>query len=426
MNVAIVHDWLVGMRGGERCLEVIASLFPSADIFTLFYEPAGISEQINRHRIVPSRLNSIPGVAGCYRHLLPIYDLGIRELSRKIAGDGAPATNGTFAKYDLVISVSHCVAKNIRVPQSVPHLCYCLTPMRYLWDQYDAYFGGRPLEPAIRMLLGGLRRRDVTRAAGVTKFVAISRFIRERIQRCYGTDSTVVYPPVRTDWITPATGPADDSAGFLCASALVPYKNVGAIVQAFNKLGFPLTIIGEGPEGLALRRSASANIKFIDRVSDKELARHYSESKGLVFAAVEDFGMVPVEMQAAGRPVIALGHGGALETVIAPGSQAAENSRQTGVFFADAEPSTIISAIDDFMGRQPEFSVDNCIKQGHSFSKARFVDGFIGALDGLISGDQLKAVRCSADLHGAGLQERGQSAAAILGDVGQLRRSVAG
>ena len=388
MKVAIVHDWLLGMRGGERCLEVIGSIFPQADIYTLFYDAAGISESINRHRIVPSSLNFLPGVSGYYRHLLPFYDLAVRDLSRRIRRGGAAPDEKSFGGYDLVISVSHCVAKNIRVPDSIPHLCYCLTPMRYLWDQYDAYFEGRSFEPAIRRVVNRLRQVDVERSGGVTRYVAISRFIRDRILRCYNKDSLVVYPPVKTDWIESCRAAVTKpGSGFLCVSALVPYKNVHLIVEAFNRLQLPLTVIGSGPEAARLKNMAGPGIRFIDRVSDTELAQHYSESIGMVFAAVEDFGMVPVEMQAAGRPVIALGVGGALETVVGSGPN------PTGIFFPDAASGSIISAIDDFMGRQSEFSVDNCIAQGRSFSSVRFVDGFIDALDGLISNEALLTLR---------------------------------
>lgn len=381
------------MRGGERCLEVICSLFPGCDIYTLFHDPSGISETINRHRIIPSRLNFLPGASGAYRHLLPFYDLGIRDLSAKLRREGAAPKGSALQGYDLVISVSHCVAKNIRVPESVPHLCYCLTPMRYLWDQYDAYFSGRPLEPIIRLVLSGLRRVDVECSRRVDRYLAISNFIRDRIKRCYGAESEVVYPPVRTDWIeaavTPSAPPAADSR-FICVSALVPYKNVHLVVEAFNRMGLPLDLIGTGPEESRLRALAGPAIRFIGAVTDSELARRYSEAKGLVFAAVEDFGMVPVEVQAAGRPVIALGRGGALETVIGSGPN------KTGLFFPEATPESIIQAVEDFMGRQSEFSVDNCLNQGRSFSSARFADGFIAALEGLISKEQLSVVTAQA------------------------------
>jgi glycosyltransferase involved in cell wall biosynthesis len=387
MKTAIVHDWLVGMRGGERCLEVIASIFPGADIFTLFYDPSGISESINRHRVVPSHLNKLPGVDGYYRHLLPFYGFGVSDLGRKIERLGPASAETAFGGYDLVISISHCVAKNIRVPNSVPHLCYCLTPVRYLWDQYDAYFAGRPIEPLIRLVAGRLRRRDVEGSKSVNKFVAISRFVAERISAVYGRSSSVVYPPVRTDWITPAHNMPAGDAPFLCASALVPYKNVHLAVDAFNQLALPLLVVGAGPEERRLKAMAGKTIKFVSRLSDQELSHCFSESKALVFAAVEDFGMVPVEIQAAGRPVIALGQGGALETVIGSGT------KQTGIFFPQATTDSLIGAVEDFMSRQQEISVDNCISQGQSFSEARFVDGFISSLDDLVSAESLRQLR---------------------------------
>ncbi len=237
MRVALVHDWLLGVRGGERCLEVLVDFFPDADVFTLFHNPASMSETLKRPKVVASCLNKLPGVKHYYRHLLPFYAIGVFDLERKIAK----------GNYDLVVSVSHCVAKNVRTPPGVFHLCYCLTPVRYLWDQYDVYFGKKRIEPLIRMIAERMRTWDTSSAQRVHRFIAISKFVRTRIARCWGRDADVVYPPVRTDWIRPRAE-GDLGEGFLCANALVPYKNVELVVRTFNELKLPLTIVGSGPE----------------------------------------------------------------------------------------------------------------------------------------------------------------------------------
>ncbi|MFN8389702.1 MAG: glycosyltransferase [Bdellovibrionota bacterium] len=363
MRVAIVHDWLLGMRGGERCLEVIASLFPTADIFTLFYDSGKMTPEINAHRVVSSRLDRLPGAKSIYRHLLPIYAFGVRDLERKIA-DG---------RYELIISISHCVAKNVRPRKGTYHLCYCLTPARYLWDQFEVYFGGKSYEPLVRMVAPALRRADIRGAAAVHHFVAISEFIRQRIRSLYQRDSDVAYPPVRTDWIKVDSAPP--SGGFLAVNALVPYKNTELIVRAFNRLGLPLTVIGKGPDAKKLRALGKENIRFVENVTDEELAAYYSRSKALVFAAEEDFGMVPVEIQAAGRPVICYGRGGVLETVSATGEA------PTGMYFSELSTDSLCRAIEHFTVRQADFTVDNCLRQSRKFSLDCFRESFCRVLD---------------------------------------------
>jgi glycosyltransferase involved in cell wall biosynthesis len=366
MRVAIVHDWLVGMRGGERCLEVIAELFPQADIYTLFYDPAEITDSIRSHRIMESCLQRMPGARALYRHMLPLYAVGVRDLERKISRQ----------RYDLLISISHCVAKNVNVPRETFHLCYCLTPMRYIWDQYERYFSGKSYEPLMRMIRPVLQRADVRGAAGVQHFIGISNFVRERIRTLYGREADVVYPPVRTDWIRPrAAGQAGE--GFLTVNALVPYKNTKLIVEAFNRLRLPLTIVGRGPEEKELRSMAGETIRIIPSAGEQELARLYASSKALVFAAEEDFGMTPVESQAAGRPVVCYGRGGVLETVSAAG----EN--QTGIYFSELSAVSLCQAVENFMVRQEEFTVDNCLKQAEKFSLKEFKAGFSAVLQSL-------------------------------------------
>lgn len=359
MRVAIIHDWLFGMRGGERCLEAFLALFPKADVYSLFYRPENISLTIRHHQPIQSALGELPWIERYYRFLLPFYPVATKQLGRRLAE--AHKKN----PYDLVLSISHCAVKNIEVPKNAYHLSYCLTPMRYVWDQYDRYFAGRLLEPVIRQVVKPLRHWDVGGSAGVDQFVSISNFVAKRLERAYRRTSSVIYPPVRTDWIKPRLA-GEVGQGFLVVNALVPYKNVRVIVEAFNVLGHPLTIIGSGPEKGKLMAMAKENITFIEHLSDDELAQRYRSAKALIFAAEEDFGMVPVEMQAAGRPVIAFGAGGVLETVkfAAPGA--------SGISFAELNCQNIIESVKDFLDREDDFTVDNCTRQAEKFSFERF------------------------------------------------------
>jgi len=364
MRVAIVHDWLLGMRGGERCLEVILDFFPDADIFTLFYDPDGVSDRIKQHRIVPSVLNRLPGVHSYYRQLLGLYAVGTRDIERKIAAGG----------YDAVVSISHCVAKNLRLPKGVYHLCYCLTPVRYLWDQYSAYFGNRKIEPLIRPVAGLLRRWDRSTAAGVDHFAGISRFVAERIEKYYGRSADVVYPPVRTDWIKPREA-GERGDGFLCVNALVPYKNTALVVSAFNELRLPLLVVGSGPEEAQLKRLAGPTISFRSGVRDDELAALYRKTRALIFAAEEDFGMVPVEVQAAGRPIICYGRGGSRETVVGDGAD------RTGIFFSELSSGAVAAAVKDFVANEDSFTEEACRRQAEKFSLERFTSDFSALLE---------------------------------------------
>lgn len=362
MRVAFVHDWLLGMRGGERVLEVLCEIFPEADIYTLFYNRQNISARINSHRVTPSFLNLLPGVAGYYRNLLPLFPLATYGLGKKIARK----------EYDLVISISHCAAKNISLPKSTYHLCYCLTPMRYIWDKFEDYFSNHRFENLIKLIAKYLRSWDKRAATRVDRFACISEFIQDRIATVYNRNADVIYPPVAVDWIR-AREPREEGAGFLCANALVPYKNTRYIVEAFNLLGLPLTIVGKGPELEDLKKLARENICFIEHLSDEELGRIYRKSKALVFAAEEDFGMIPVEMQAAGRAVICYAKGGSLETV----------SSQTGIFFDELSATSIASAISEFHDREQSISRENCLLQAEKFSKTVFVDKFTSYLSEL-------------------------------------------
>ena len=321
LNTTLCHDWLTGMRGGERVLEVLCRGFPQAPILTLLHNPAAVSDTINAHPVQTSPLQRIPGIVNHYRFCLPFFPAAVRALH--------PPPS------DLLLSTSHCVAKSVRPPPGTRHLCYCFTPMRYAWTFQREYFGaGSARSLLIAPLLAWLRRWDRRTASRVHRFVAISQTVRERIERHYGRAADVVYPPVDARKWTPGHEPPLDYD--LVVSALVPYKRIDLAVRAYNRSGHPLKIVGGGGGAAALRAMAGPNIEFLGRVPDPELLPLYRRCRMLVFPGEEDFGIVPLEAQACGRPVVAYGRGGATETVKAGIS---------GVFFDQQTEDALLDGI---------------------------------------------------------------------------------
>jgi glycosyltransferase involved in cell wall biosynthesis len=353
MRVALVHDWLTGMRGGERVLEALLELFPDAEILTLLHKPGSVSPLIESRPIHVSALSHVPGARHRYRWALPLFPNLIERFD--------------LSGFDLVISSSHCVAKGVRVPPGIPHLCYCHTPMRYVWDQFENYFGPdrapAPLRLAAALAAPGLRRWDVRTARRVTAFVANSGFVRQRIRRCYGREADVIHPPVDVARFD-ASARRDDF--YVCVSALVPYKRIDIAVDAFRANGRRLVIAGEGPERSRLARRAGANITFTGRTSDAEIAALLGRARAFVLPGVEDFGIAAVEAQAAGAPVIAQGRGGALETVI----DSKDPDEATGVHFAEPSAVSLIRAIELF--EQREFRVAVLRRNAEQFRPGRF------------------------------------------------------
>lgn len=316
MRVALVHDWLTGMRGGEKVLEALLELFPGAEVFTLLHVPGSVSPAIEARPIHTSFVQRLPGTRRHYRRYLPLFPRAVERFDLR--------------GFDLVVSSSHCVAKSARA-RGTPHLCYCHTPMRYVWDQYDAYFGpgraGAATRLAAAALAPRLRRWDRTTAARVDRFVANSAHVRERIRRFYGRDAAVVHPPVDVERFRPGVQREDF---YLVVSALVPYKRVDLAVDACRALGRRLVVVGSGPEAERLRVRAGPATRFTGWAPDAEVRDLLGRCRALILPGVEDFGMAPVEAQAAGAPVVALGEGGALETVHPEGG----NGRPaTGVLF---------------------------------------------------------------------------------------------
>lgn len=307
MRVALVHDWLTGMRGGEKALERLLELFPGAELFTLLHVPGSVSPLIERRPIHTAYTQHLPLVRRAYRYYLPLFPSAIERLD--------------FSGFDLVVSCSHCVAKSVIVPPQVPHICYCLTPMRYAWDQFDAYFGpqkvGAVASAALKPILARMARWDQATAVRPNRYVAISQYVARRIRLYYNRDAAVIYPPVDTDYFTP--GGSEPGSAFVVVSALVPYKRLEVAIDAAQRAGVPLDIIGTGPEGAALAARADrpgSRVRLLGRLDDAAVRDHYRQAIAVLLPGEEDFGIVPVEAQAAGRPVLALARGGATETVV--------------------------------------------------------------------------------------------------------------
>lgn len=370
MRIALVHDWLTGTRGGERVLEHLARRHPDADLFTLFHAPGRVPAVIEQRRIRTSALDRLPFAHRHYRKLLPLMPFAIRRFD--------------LQGYDLVLSTSHAFAKSVRVPAGVPHLDYCFTPMRYVWDAQEDYLG-RGLRRAIASpLISALRRFDVAHAGpdSVTRFVAISREVAGRIERHYGRAAQVVAPPVDVFWIEPASTPPDDF--FLLVAGFVPYKREDLAIECFRRSGRRLVVAGDGPARRRLEQSAPANVEFVGRVDDRTLAELYRRCRALIYPQREDFGLVPVEAQAAGRPVIAFGSGGVLDSVqpLLPEREVDASARfddplpATGLFFDRQTPEALEKAIERFEKAELQFDPAAQRAWAERFSPARFDAAF--------------------------------------------------
>ncbi len=373
MKVALVHDWLTGMRGGERCLEALCELFPDAPIFTLFHVKGSVSETIERHPIIPSFLNRVPFAKSRYRYLLPFFPSAIQRLK--------------FHQYDLVVSSSHCVAKGIRVPRETCHISYVHTPMRYIWDGFDTYFGNPGLWNFGRLGMGIFRTRlqqwDVESNTHVSRFIANSHNVAKRITRQYGRSACVVYPPV--DWESFQVSHRHEGF-YLMVTAFAPYKKVDLAIAAANELELPLKIIGQGQDEKRLRRMAGPSVEFLGRQPDHRVRDFYGRCMAVLFPGEEDFGIVPLEAMAAGKPVIAYGKGGALETIVPLnplpklGGNHLERGAQrsgspsvlTGVFHYEQSVQAIIEAIQLFSQHLTDFDPDAIRAHVEPFDRSHF------------------------------------------------------
>ena len=349
-RVAIVHDWLTGMRGGEKVLEAICELYPDATLFTLVRVPGTVSQRIESHPIRTSFAQRLPRAARYYRHYLPLY----------------PAAVETFDldDFDLVISSSHCAVKSVITRGDATHICYCHSPMRYAWDQFGAYFGpdqvGEWPSRALRPVMARLARWDAATAHRVDRFLANSQYVAGRIGRYYNRRSSVVYPPVDTDFYRPAAGRANNRSGALVVSALVPYKRIDVAIEASRLTGIPLRIVGQGPEESRLRAiAAGAPVEFLGWRTDEEIRDLYRGAAAVLLPGTEDFGIVPVEAQACGAPVVAFAEGGACETVI-DGTTGALVRDRSAAAFADALADVASGHLqsDTIRANAERFSID--------------------------------------------------------------------
>jgi glycosyltransferase involved in cell wall biosynthesis len=357
VRVALVHDWLTGFRGGERVLHQLALLYPDADLFTLIHVPDQASSAIEELSIHPSPLSRLPGSARHYRKLLPLFPWAIERFD--------------LSGYDLVISCSHAVAKGVRVAAGTVHVCYCLTPMRYVWDQIDVYLGRGPRRLLAWPLAAYLRRFDVRTSTPerVTRFVAISRAVAARIRSHYDRPAEVVHPPVAVDRIRPSGAAPNDF--YLLVGGFVPYKREDVAVEAFRTLGRTLVVVGDGPTRRKVQAGAPANVRFVGRCSDDELAGLYRDCRALVHPQEEDFGITAVEAQAAGRPVIALGRGGALDT-LRPLQPEGDASKATGICFEDPSARSLTDAVRRFEAVESRFDAGQIRAWAERFSPERF------------------------------------------------------
>ena len=350
MKAALVHDWLTGMRGGEKALEVLCELLPEADLLTLVHVPGRVSPTIASHRIRPSLIQRLPLVDRLYRHYLPLFPFAIEQFD--------------LDDVDLVLSTSHCAAKSVVPRPGARHLCYCFTPMRYAWDQFDHYFGqarvGAPANALARAVLAGLARWDRRTSGRVDRYVAISHYVAGRIRRYYNRPSDVVYPPVDTEFFQP-DGRVPEGY-LLIVSALVPYKRIDLAIDAAHLAGIPLRIVGDGPERDRLcAQAADAPVEFLGHQTDDQIRNLYRGATAVVLPGEEDFGIVPVEAQACGRPVVALARGGARETV---------RDGVTGVLVPEPTAEAFADAFASLPGRW--FNVDVIRRHAEGFSRAQF------------------------------------------------------
>ena len=370
-RVVLVHDWLTGMRGGEKCLEPLARRWPQARLLTLLHKRGSVSPAIERLAIQPSLLNRLPRVDQYYRYLLPAMPF---------------AAGWKVADADLVVSLSHCIAKSARPPKGVPHVCYCFTPMRYAWHMKDSYFRktgliSRLKAAVIGRMLASIRDWDRRTADRVTHYIAISRTVQQRIRECYDRDSVIIYPPVDTEFYTPAAVPREDF--YLVVSALAPYKRFDLAIEACSRLGKKLVVIGSGQDAKKLQAKAGPGIAFLGWQSDEAIRDHLRRAKALLFPGEEDFGIVPLEAQACGCPVIAFGRGGATETVRALGDVV----EPTGVLFNEQTPDAVVEAIERFESHADRFDPRAARRQAVLFRKERFEQELFAYLDRVVEGE---------------------------------------
>jgi glycosyltransferase involved in cell wall biosynthesis len=350
-RVAIIHYWLVGMRGGERVLERLLHLFPGADIYTHVVRPERLSETIRAHRIETTFIARLPGAQRYYQHYLPLMPLALEQLDLR--------------GYDLVISSESGPAKGVIAPPDAFHLCYCHSPMRYLWDHFPDYHAraGWLTRKVMPPLFHGLRQWDHASAQRPDRVLANSAFIARRVRKAWGREADVLHPPVEVARFAPA---ASVGSHYLWVGQMTPYKRADLVVEAFARLGLPLVMIGSGELAAQVARRATPNITIMPRLDFANLARAYAHARALVFPAEEDFGLIPVEANASGRPVIAYAGGGARETIV---------EGQTGLFFDEQSVDSLIDAVERCERWLGDFSPAAAVANARRFAPEIFDAG---------------------------------------------------
>ena len=356
-KTAIIHYWLVNMRGGERVLEALCELYPEADIYTHVLDEEAISACLRQRNIKTTFINRLPWAKKLYQAYLPLMPLALEQLD--------------LSSYDLVISSESGPAKGVIVGPNTLHVCYCHSPMRYLWDMYGEYLRAAsfPIRQLFPLLAHYLRIWDRHTALGVDLFIANSAFVAKRIQKCYRRDAEVIHPPVAVDEFYIASEIEDY---YLLFGQLVKYKRADLAIEAFNRLGKRLVVIGEGEMLPKLKKTANNNIVFLGKQPFAQVKHYLSHCQALIFPGVEDFGIVPVEAMASGRPVIAFAAGGVLETV---------KENVTGLFFYAQTPESLLEAVERFEQSLAQFDPRAIRSHAESFSKEKFkvrIAEFIG------------------------------------------------
>ena len=356
MRIAVIHYWLIGMRGGERVLEQILQCYPDADLFTHVLDPARVSDQIRAHKITESFVGRLPGAKRHYQKYLGFMPRALEEVD--------------LSGYDLIISSESGPAKGVLAPPSALHLCYCHTPMRYIYDYYPQYRAG--LGPLRRTYFSHLAHRmrqwDHDSAVRIDHIVANSNFTASRIRRFWGREADILHPPVDLDTFSP--GLVRDGSYYLAVSELVRYKRIDLLIEAFRDFGRRLVIVGDGEERQALMRNAPPNVEFRGRVGSDELRELYQGARAFVFPGEEDFGITPIEAMACGAPVIAYGSGGVLDSV---------QQGRTGLFFDEQTPAALRAAVERF--ETQSFDSNAMVARARGFSNEAFRDGFRRAVE---------------------------------------------
>ena len=336
-------------------MEAACELYQGADIFTLVHFRGSVSGKIESHKIITSYIQNLPGNIKKFRRYLPLFPHAIGRFD--------------MSDYDCVLSFSHCVAKGVKVPKNIPHICYCHTPMRYAWHMRNEYLSSlsRPKKWFVGLVLDYLKNWDKKTSSGVTHFIASSKNVQNRIKQTYNRNSVIIYPPVDCRRFTISDY---DDGYYLIVSALVPYKRIDIAVEAFAALNRKLVIVGYGPELAHLKKIASANVSFIDNADDNEVAEYMKKCRALIFPGEEDFGIAPLEAQASGKAVIAFGRGGALETVWGLDIVPRECPGPTGLFFYEPNYTALRQAVSEFEERRMEIDPRVCRENALRFDRS--------------------------------------------------------